>query len=528
MHPKFIRQTASRLLAACLTASGLIAAVITTTPVAAACATPATNYGSASMQLSVPTASNYRIWTRLQAPDTVNNSYFLEIDGNSCYVVGDGTLAAKTWTWVGHQNGDPSSTIVAPLNSGAHTLKLIGREPGVKIDRILAAADQACIPANLGENCMQTADITQPTVAITAPADNSTVNGTVIIKATATDNTSISRVEFYIQDQLVYTDTSSPYEYGWSTAGLNGTYTITAKAYDPAGNSSADSQALTVKSGDTQPPSAPSRLVGNTAYNSVALTWQASTDDTGVAGYRVVRNNTVIATIGTPAYTDTSVTPGTAYQYYIVAYDQSNNVSSASNTISVTTAPAPISDTQSPTAPSDVVATAISNSQINLAWKSSTDNVGIKQYDIYRSTDTTTATKIASTTSTSYGDGGLSANTRYSYYITARDAAGNAASSPIVNATTLPQSNPQQETSTLRGTIHGRHGRPITGAKITIWVNGRRYQASTNWRGNYIIANVPSGRYEVSVRASGYHHTNERVRLRPGKTKWYDVSLRRY
>jgi len=89
-------------------------------------------------------------------------------------------------------------------------------------------------------------------------------------------------------------------------------------------------------------------------------------------------------------------------------------------------------DTQPPSTPGNLTATAVSSSQINLSWTASTDNVGVAGYDVYRN-----GVKVGSTTSTSYSDTGLAASTTYSYFVKARDAAGNeSAASNTASATT--------------------------------------------------------------------------------------------
>ncbi|MFC3801977.1 glycosyl hydrolase [Cohnella sp. GCM10012308] len=91
-------------------------------------------------------------------------------------------------------------------------------------------------------------------------------------------------------------------------------------------------------------------------------------------------------------------------------------------------------DTQAPTAPASLTATAASGAQINLSWPAASDNVGVTGYDVYRY-----GTKIASTTGTSYSNTALTASTSYSYAIRAKDAAGNvSAFSPTAAAITTP------------------------------------------------------------------------------------------
>jgi hypothetical protein len=91
------------------------------------------------------------------------------------------------------------------------------------------------------------------------------------------------------------------------------------------------------------------------------------------------------------------------------------------------------SDTTPPSAPTGLMASVSSSSQINLSWVSSTDNVGVTGYRISRG-----GVQIAAVTGTSYQNSGLTASTAYSYAVSAIDAAGNESlKSSAASATTL-------------------------------------------------------------------------------------------
>src|SRR3990167_6681558 len=76
-------------------------------------------------------------------------------------------------------------------------------------------------------------DTTPPSVSITSPTNGATVSGTVTLAANASDNVSVAKVEFYLDGSLKSTDTSSPYSYSWdTTTTINGSHTLSAKAYD--------------------------------------------------------------------------------------------------------------------------------------------------------------------------------------------------------------------------------------------------------------------------------------------------------
>lgn len=77
-----------------------------------------------------------------------------------------------------------------------------------------------------------------PATAITAPAANAWVLGVVTVTASASDNTAVTRVEFYDGATLIGADLASPWQASWNTAGMNGAHALTSKAFDAAGNSS--------------------------------------------------------------------------------------------------------------------------------------------------------------------------------------------------------------------------------------------------------------------------------------------------
>lgn len=88
---------------------------------------------------------------------------------------------------------------------------------------------------------------------------------------------------------------------------------------------------------DTTAPSAPTGLMATPNANSVSLKWTASTDDTGVTGYRVYRNGQLLATVATTTYSDTTIEPLTTYSYTVMAIDAAGNASPQSTAATITT-----------------------------------------------------------------------------------------------------------------------------------------------------------------------------------------------
>ena len=188
---------------------------------------------------------------------------------------------------------------------------------------------------------------------------------------------------------------------------------------------------------DTTPPSVPTNLSATAISSSaINLSWTASTDNVGVTGYKVYRGGVQIGTSATNSYSDTGLTASTQYTYTVSAYDAAGNNSSQSTSASATTQ-ASSSDTTPPSTPTNLSATAISSSAINLSWTASTDNVGVTGYKIYRG-----GVQIGTSATNSYSDTGLTASTQYTYTVSAYDAAGNNSSqSTSASATTQAASS---------------------------------------------------------------------------------------
>jgi len=144
--------------------------------------------------------------------------------------------------------------------------------------------------------------------------------------------------------------TTTSTSYTDNTVVASTTYTYRVAAFDNASpaNQSAQSNQISVTTGsvpDTQAPSVPQNLTGQAVNASqVNLSWSASTDTGGgtVAGYRIFRNGTSIATATGTTYTDNSAAPSTTYTYRVAAFDNASpaNESAQSTQVSVTT-PAP-------------------------------------------------------------------------------------------------------------------------------------------------------------------------------------------
>src|SRR5205809_482010 len=122
-----------------------------------------------------------------------------------------------------------------------------------------------------------------------------------------------------------------------------------------------------------------------------------------------------------------------------------------SNPVTVTVSNGPPPDTTPPMVPTGLTASAVSSSQINLSWTASSDNVGVSGYRVYRN-----GTQIATTSTTSFANTGLSASTTYSYTVAAYDAAGNlSAQSSSASATTPAPPDTTPPTVSITSPVSG-------------------------------------------------------------------------
>ena len=81
------------------------------------------------------------------------------------------------------------------------------------------------------------ADTVAPVVSITSPVSTGTKSGTISVVTSATDNVGVTKVELYVDGVLKTSTTTAPYTFSWDTTTVtDGSHTLTAKAYDAAGN----------------------------------------------------------------------------------------------------------------------------------------------------------------------------------------------------------------------------------------------------------------------------------------------------
>ncbi|WP_344977535.1 glycoside hydrolase family 9 protein, partial [Salinactinospora qingdaonensis] len=186
------------------------------------------------------------------------------------------------------------------------------------------------------------------------------------------------------------------------------------------------------QSEDTTAPTVPGEPSASDVTSTEAtLSWGASTDSggSGLAGYEVYRETSSgDELVASPSGTSTTLSglePETEYTYHVVARDLAGNTSEASASVSFTTGAPPV-DTTPPTVPGEPSASDVTTSAATLSWGASTDSggSGLAGYEVYEQTSSGDEL-VASPSGTSTTLSGLEPATEYTYYVVARDLAGN-------------------------------------------------------------------------------------------------------
>lgn len=177
-----------------------------------------------------------------------------------------------------------STQVENVLFSTAVDLGTAGRDPYYGYGRVnLAAAVQAA-------RATPVADTTAPSVSITSPGASASVSGLVTVDVGATDNVAVTRVEFRVNGSTLATDLTGPFGFSWdSTKAANGAATLSAVAYDAAGNA-ATSANVTVNVAnnvvaDTTPPTLTitNPVNGSKVSGTISISSSAS-DNMGASG----------------------------------------------------------------------------------------------------------------------------------------------------------------------------------------------------------------------------------------------------
>ena len=224
------------------------------------------------------------------------------------------------------------------------------------------------------------------------------------------------------------------------------TYEYVVYAYNAAGDSLVSTVSIVATpAAGTPVPAAASGLAGAAASaTQVNLSWtdNASTE----SGFRVERtpagatSYSTVGSVGTnvTSFSDTTVSASTSYYYRVIAFNGGGDAT-PTNAVNVVT---PAGTIATPTAPSALIAQAVSQSEITLDW---TDNAATESgFRVERRTSGGTFAAVDQTAAnvTTYADTSVTASTTYEYRVYAFNAGGDSSASPVaITVTPAPPVN---------------------------------------------------------------------------------------
>jgi subtilisin family serine protease len=248
----------------------------------------------------------------------------------------------------GFQNNSLPGNIVS--------LKITGLAPGTRYwARVRAVDSNGNISANRDaapQSTLLTADVSAPIVSISSPTANQIITSNITVLAVAADDVGVSQVGFYIDGVLKALDGSAPYSFVWAASAVaDGPHVVHVTASDHAGNKSSATVGVLL-SYDRTAPSAPAHpILSLPAATQLVLSWDSSSDNVGVTGYRVDVSTLSEFTSTLPVYSNlnvgkvltrtiTGLAMGATYYARVKAFDANSNISAVSLTATGTTLPA--------------------------------------------------------------------------------------------------------------------------------------------------------------------------------------------
>ena len=220
------------------------------------------------------------------------------------------------------------------LFSTATDLGAAGIDPYYGHGRVNAAAAVQAAKAAVPQ------DATPPAVSLTAPANGATVSGLVAVNVSATDNVGVSQVTLLVNGVQLASDISSPYGFSWDSTRLpNGNATLTAYAYDAAGNSSSSSitvnvsNAAAVTADTTAPTAVISNPIGGAKVSGTVGVTASASDNVGVKTLSLYIDGTLQASVSGASLSynwNTRKAAAGSHTLLVKAQDAAGNIGSKS------------------------------------------------------------------------------------------------------------------------------------------------------------------------------------------------------
>lgn len=378
----------------------------------------AQHFGAADAAFSDEARNAGNSWAVLPAPDAPRNPTAVQ--------TGPG---AADFTWAAPTSGQTpteyrvyvDATLVATVDAStfaASTTGLAATSHTLSVTAVNAIGESA--PASVVFTILPTPDAPQ------SPAAVQTAAGTARFTwAAPALGATPSGYHVFVDDALVATLNASTFTY--TRSGLTtGDHTFVVTAYNEIGDSPAATATVEIV---TAPGTPTSTAATQTGAGTARYTWAAPTSGGTPAGYYVYVDNVKVATVSptTFEYTATGLTTG-SHSFAASTFNAMGESSKASRSLTII---AP------PNVPRSLSVSRVGAGRIRITWSAPSGGGTVAGYRIYRSTtnDAATATLLASTTSRTYTDATAAVGTRYYYWVSAYNVAGESALAYAGNAT---------------------------------------------------------------------------------------------
>ena len=295
------------------------------------------------------------------------------------------------------------------------------------------------------------ADTEAPTAPENVAVTDVTTTTAKVTWSEATDNVGVVGYNVYLNEDKVNETLITTTEYDLTALTEETNYSVKVTAVDAAKNESERSEAATFttpKTQDTEAPSVPAGVAASDVTQTGAkITWTASADNIGVAGYNVYLGESKVNTspVTVTEYDLTGLTANTEYTVTVSAVDAAGNESARSEAAAFTTLEAEEEkDNEAPSVPAGVTASDVTQTGAKITWTASADNVGVAGYNVYVDETKVNTDKLVEGLELELT--GLTPDTEYTVTVSAVDAAGNESRrSAAFTFTTLKNEEPAPE-----------------------------------------------------------------------------------
>ncbi|MFD0712155.1 S-layer homology domain-containing protein [Paenibacillus sp. GCM10027626] len=284
-------------------------------------------------------------------------------------------------------------------------------------------------------------------------------------------------------------------------------YAVKAGNEDTESDYSAEVSATPQTPPDNEVPQWPvgsELMASDITQTSVKLSWPSAADNVKVTSYRIYVNDTERETVSSSVYATIvdGLKADTSYLFKVTAFDAAGN-ESAALTATAKTLQQPVEpDTEAPEWPegSELAVSDITQTNVKLSWPSAMDNVGVTGYRIY--VDGTERETVGGNVYAITVDG-LTSDTKYTFKVTAYDAAGNESKAGLSKTATTSRSSSGGNDSGGNWGGGWYLSNNASLKALEIWTAGKRVSLTPSFSANSYSykAETEAERIEVKVTA---------------------------